>query len=119
MYLYIEMWNVTGKWIDLSKEKRRELMENMQDRITGLKDNGVENLGWALNDEHTHYRSQYRYVTVWKMPSLDNVETLEENLKKVGWYDYFSQANTRGEIISQKEAIDFLVNLEAESTSLT
>lgn len=119
MYLYIEMWNVTGKWIDLSKEERRELMTNMQDRITGLKENGVENLGWALNDEHTNYRSQYRYVTVWKMPSLDNVETLEANLKKVGWYDYFSQANTRGKIISQKEAIDFLVNLEAESTSLT
>lgn len=119
MYLYIEMWNVTGKWMDLSKDKRRELMDNMQKRITGLKEKDVENLGWALNDEHTHYRSDYRYVTVWKMPSIKNVETLEKNLKEVGWYDYFSQANTRGEIISQKKAIDFLVDLEAESTSLT
>ncbi|WP_300433619.1 DUF6616 family protein [Christiangramia sp.] len=119
MYLYIEMWNVTTKWMKLDHEKRRKLMDDMHGRIKNMKASGVENLGWSRNDEHTPYRSDYRYMTVWKMPSKAEVEVLESNLEKVGWYEYFSQANSRGEIISQKEAIDFLVDIEETSTSLT
>jgi len=119
MYLYIEMWNVTTKWMKLDHDERRKLMDNMHGRIKNMKASGVENLGWARNDEHTPYRSDYRYMTVWKMPSVEEVKVLESNLEKVGWYDYFSQANSRGEIISQDNAIDFLVNIEETSTSMS
>jgi hypothetical protein len=119
MYLYIEMWNVTTKWMKLDHEDRRKLMGEMHGRIETMKSNGVENLGWARNDEHTPYRSDYRYMTVWKMPSKEAVEMLETNLEKVGWYDYFSQANSRGELITEKNAIDFLVDIKESSTSLT
>lgn len=117
MYLYVEMWNVTRKWLKLSKEERREVFNKMEARIEDMKSRGVENLGWARNDEHTPYRSDYRYFTVWKMPSKDEVENLEENLKEAGWYNYFSQANSRGEVISHKEALDFLINIKETSTS--
>ncbi|MFD1094453.1 DUF6616 family protein [Salegentibacter chungangensis] len=117
MYLYVEMWNVTHKWMKLSKEERRKVLDNMEDRIAEMKDTGVENVGWARNDEHTPYRSPYRYMTVWKMPSEAEVKTLEDNLKNVGWYNYFSQANSRGELVSRREAIDFMVDLEETSTS--
>lgn len=119
MYLYIEMWNVTTRWMELDHDERRKLMNKMHERISDMKTSGVENLGWARNDEHTPYRSDYRYMTVWKMPSKHDVEILESNLKKVGWYDYFSQANSRGEIISQEDAINFLVDIEETSTSLS
>jgi len=119
MYLYIEMWNVTTKWMELSHDERRKLMDDMHGRIKDMRASGVENLGWARNDEHTPYRSDYRYMTVWKMPSKTEVEALENNLKKVGWYDYFSQANSRGEMILQEDAIDFLVNIEENSTSIS
>ncbi len=119
MYLYIEMWNVTTKWMKLEHDERRKLMDDMRSRIKDMKSSGVENLGWARNDEHTPYRSDYRYMTVWKMPSEKEVEALESNLKNVGWYDYFSQANSRGKLISQDEAIDFLIDIEESSTSLT
>ncbi len=118
MYLYVEMWNVTEKWMELSKEKRRSLMDDMEERIKNLKAKGFENLGWALNDEHTHYRSDYMYFTVWKIPSEKEVPLLEDTLKRVGWYDYFSQANSRGKLLSQSQAIDFLINLEKTTTSL-
>ena len=118
MYLYIEMWNVTTKWMKLSHEERKKLMDDMKSRISNMKASGVVNLGWARNDEHTPYRSDYRYMTVWKMPSISEVELLEENLKKAGWYGYFSQANSRGQMISQDEAIDFLVDIEESSTSM-
>lgn len=119
MYLYIEMWNVTTKWMELGHEERRKLMDNMHGRIKNMKASGVVNLGWARNDEHTPYRSDYRYMTVWKMPSVEEVKVLESNLEKVGWYEYFSQANSRGEILSQTDAIDFLVDIEENSTSLS
>lgn len=117
MYLYIEMWNVTQKWMKLSKEDRRKVLDKMEERVADLKDRGVENIGWARNDEHTPYRSDYRYMTVWKMPSKDEVELLEKNLKTVGWYDYFSQANSRGELLSRKEAIDYMIALEETSST--
>lgn len=118
MYVYIEMWNVTTEWMKLDHQKRREMMDNMHQRIDEMKSSGVENLGWALNDEHTPYRSNYRYMTIWKLPSIDEVKVLESNLERVGWYNYFSQANSRGELIAQDKAIDFLVNIEENSTSV-
>ncbi len=118
MYLYIEMWNVTNKWMNLPREERKSLMEDMQGRVKEMKSSGIENLGWALNDEHTPYRSDYRYLAVWKMPSIKEVELLESNLKKVGWYEYFSQANSRGEMVDQAKAIEFMIDLKANSTSI-
>jgi hypothetical protein len=112
------MWNVTPKWMKLPKEERRKVFDAMEARITEMKSRGVENLGWARNDELTPYRSDYRYFTIWKMPSIEDVKTLEENLKQAGWYKYFSQANSRGEMINRDRAIDFLVNLEETSTSM-
>lgn len=118
MYLYIEMWNVTQKWMDLSKEDRRAYFDQVENGMKELMEAGVENLGWAMNDEHTPYRSDYRYMAVWKMPSLEYVEKLEKAVAGAGWHDYFSQANTRGEIIPLPKAIDNLINLEEHSTSL-
>lgn len=117
MYLYIEMWNVTREWLKLSVEERREVFNNMEGRIKEMKNLGVKNLGWARNDEHTPYRSDYRYMTVWKMPSIKEAEMLEENLNRAGWYKYFSQVNSRGEIVAGEKVVDFLINLEETSTS--
>lgn len=118
MYLYVELWNVTKEWMDLSKEERQDYMKNVGGAIDELKNAGVENLGWALNDEHTPYRSDYRYMAVWKLPSLEAVESLEKGIEEAGWHKYFSQVNSRGKIMPLNEAVDFLVNLEKKSTSI-
>lgn len=81
-------------------------------------DNGVEVTGWAMNDEHTPYRSDYRYMAVWKIPSLELVETLEKAVADAGWHNYFTQVNARGQIIPLDQAIDNLINLKAQSTSI-
>lgn len=117
MYLYIEMWNVKRPWLKLSPEERRKVFKKMEERIAEMRSRGVENLGWARNDEHTPYRSDYRYMTVWKMPSKEEAKILEKNLQDAGWYDYFSQANSRGEVISRDEAIEFIINIKETSTS--
>lgn len=118
MYLYVELWNVTQKWMDLSKEERRSFLSQVNNGIKELTNAGVENVGWAMNDEHTPHRSDYRYMAVWKMPSRDYVEKLEKAVSDSGWYDCFSQANSRGEIIPLNQALEFLINLEANATGI-
>lgn len=118
MYLYIELWNVTQEWMDLSKEDRRNYFDKVGVGIKDLMEQGVENIGWGMNDEHTPYRSDYRYMAVWKMPSLDYVKKLEKAVADAGWHDYFSQVNSRGKIIPLSQAIDTLINLESHSTSI-
>lgn len=118
MYLYVEQWNVSKKWMDLSKEERRDYMNQVKSAITEMSSGGLENLGWAMNDEHTPYRSDYRYMAVWKLPNLEAVEQLEKGIDQAGWHDYFSQVNSRGKLMPLNEALDFLVNLDKNSTSI-
>lgn len=119
MYLYVEQWNVTQTWMDLSKEDRRAYMNKVGEAINDMKKDGVENLGWAMNDEHTPYRSDYRYMAIWKLPSLEHAKKFEHGVEEADWHKYFNQVNSRGEIMPLHEAIDFLVNLEEHSTSIT
>ena len=118
MYLYVELWNVTQEWMNLSKDERREFFEKAKVELQQLQQAGVENLGWAMNDEHTPYRSDYRYMAVWKMPSEEYVKKLEESVEAMGWYKYFSQQNSRGKIMELPQAMEFLINLEENSSSL-
>lgn len=118
MYLYVELWNVTQKWMDLSKEERADFFNKAGAEIEQLMNAGVEVTGWAMNDEHTPYRSDYRYMAVWKIPSIELVEKLEQAVADSGWHDYFSQVNARGKIIPLNNAIENLINLEKQSTSI-
>ncbi|MGI0106108.1 DUF6616 family protein [Salinimicrobium sp. WS361] len=118
MYLYVEQWNVTKDWMDLSKEDRRAYMNKVKGAIDEMSRGGVENVGWAMNDEHTPYRSDYRYFAIWKLPNLEAVEQFEDGIEEAHWHKYFSQVNTRGKLLSLNEAMDFLVNLEKHSTSI-
>ena len=118
MYLYVEQWNVTEDWMNLSKEERRNYMKKVSGAIDEMSKAGVENLGWALNDEHTPYRSDYRYLALWKLPSLDLVEKFEKGIEEANWHKYFSQVNSRGKIMPLNEAVDYLVNLEKDTTSI-
>ncbi|WP_424492868.1 DUF6616 family protein [Salinimicrobium sp. GXAS 041] len=118
MYLYVELWNVTQEWMDLSKEDRRAYMSKVSGGMKELSAQGIENVGWAMNEEHTPYRSDYRYMAVWKMPSLDHVERLEKAVEEAGWHKYFSQVNARGQVIPLSQAMENLINLEKHSTGL-
>lgn len=118
MYLYVEQWNVTQKWMNLSKDQRRDYMAKVAEKMGDLEKAGIENLGWFLNDEHTPHRSDYRYTAVWKFPTVEDVKKFEKGIDEAEWHKYFSQENSRGEIIPFNKAIDFLVNLEKRATSL-
>ena len=106
MYLYVELWNVTQKWMDLSKEDRADFFNKAGAGIEQLMNAGVEVTGWAMNDEHTSYRSDYRYMAAWKMTYINLVENLARPVADLSWHDYFSQVNASGNICTRINAYD-------------
>ncbi len=60
---------------------------------------GAEILGCAINDNDSSERIDYRYMAVWKIPSKSFSEQLESSTKKIGFLDYFEQANFSGQLI--------------------
>lgn len=112
MQLYVELWQAQPKWLALSVAERQEYFEKVGSELQKLTEAGVELVGFAINDEDTPYRGDYRYLAVWKMPSREQVEMLEASVQQAGWHDYFEQINARGELISPPQALEHMANLE-------
>lgn len=111
-HLYVELWNPKQAWLDLNTEERQEFFAKVGGEIQKLTGAGIEVLGFALNDEETPYRSDHKYIAVWKMPSKDHVKMLEDSVSQAGWYDYFEQANARGQLIAPPVALEDMVKLK-------
>jgi len=111
MHLYVEIWKARPKWLALSGDERKQYFDGIGAEIQKLVDTGVEIVGFAINDEETPHRSNYRYLAVWKMPSLEQVEMLESSVERAGWHEYFEQENARGELIPPPQALEDMANL--------
>ena len=109
MHLYVELWKPRQRWLDLPEAERREYVEQVGPGIRQLTDAGVELVGFALNDEDTPHRSDYRYLAVWKMPGREQVDMLEQILEEAGWHEHFEQVNARGELVPPPEALADMV----------
>ncbi|MBZ9731150.1 nuclear transport factor 2 family protein [Salegentibacter sp. JZCK2] len=111
-HLYVELWNPKQAWLDLSTEERQSFFSKVGGEIEKLTGAGVEVLGFAVNDKETPNRSDHKYIAVWKMPSKDHVEMLENSVSQAGWYDYFEQVNARGELISPPAVLEDMIKLK-------
>lgn len=111
-HLYVELWNPKQAWMVLSAEERQDFFDKVGGEIQNLTKEGIEILGFAVNDEETPYRSDHKYIAVWRMPSKKLVEMLEESVSRAGWYNYFEQVNARGELITPPAALEDMVELK-------
>lgn len=111
-HLYVELWNPKQAWMDLSAEERQAFFDKVGGEIQKLTEEGIEIVGFAVNDDETPYRSDHKYMAVWKMPSKEHVEMLEESVSQAGWYNYFEQVNARGELLSPPAALEDMVKFE-------
>jgi uncharacterized protein (TIGR02246 family) len=112
-HLYVELWNPTQAWLDLSPEDRKAYFTKVGGEIQKLTGAGVEVLGFAVNDndKETPHRSDHRYVAVWEMPSKEQVKMLEDSVSQAGWYNYFEQVNARGKLVSPPTALEDMISL--------
>ena len=111
MHLYIELWKPRQKWLDLSEQERQRYVQQVGPGIGQLAEAGVELVGFAINDEDTPYRSDYRYLAVWKMPGQEQVDLLEKILEEAAWHEHFEQVNARGEAVPPPEVLGDMVGL--------
>ncbi|MEM7352831.1 MAG: DUF6616 family protein [Acidobacteriota bacterium] len=112
MHLYVELWNARPKWLALSVAERQDYFEKVGGEIQKLTETGVELVGFAINDEDTPHRGDYRYLALWKMPTLEQVEMLEASVQQAGWHEYFEQINARGEWMAPPQALADMASLE-------
>lgn len=109
MYLYVELWKPRQKWLEMSEKAREEYVAGIGPDIERLTNQGVEILGFAVNDEETPHRAEYRYLAAWKMPDKSLVEDLEAAVEAAGFHDYFEQVNARGGLMSPEEAMGDMI----------
>ncbi len=109
--LYVELWNAKPAWLALSEKERSEYFEKVGSEIEKLMKEGIELVGFALNDQETPHRSDYRYIAAWTLPSKDHVDMLEESVYEAGWYRYFDQVNARGELVPPPVALGDMIKL--------
>jgi hypothetical protein len=60
MHLYVELWKARPEWLALSVEERQKYFDKVGTEIQKLTEAGVEVVGFAINDDDTPHRSNYR-----------------------------------------------------------
>ena len=108
MHLFIELWNATQAWRDLSQEERGAYAEKVGAGMAQLAEAGVEVIGWGFAEDREH-PSGYDAFAVWRMPSGAEVDTFERTVTEAGWYEYFEQVNVAGDVRQPAEVMEQLV----------
>jgi hypothetical protein len=111
MYLYVETWQPTHEWLELSKEERANYVTAVGGAIKQLADAGVEIIGWGLNDNDTDHHNGFDYFAVWRFPNKDIIKQFEATVTAAGWYNYFAQVNCSGLLTSPHDVLGHSITL--------
>jgi hypothetical protein len=111
MYLFVELWKPKQAWLDLSTAERAAYFEPLGPVIGGLVEQGLDIIGWSINDAVTDMRGDYTYIGAYRMPNLEFAETFEKTVRSVGWYDYFEQINARGPLMAPPDVLGHSIGL--------
>lgn len=111
MHLYAELWNVRPEWLNLDQGERQSFVDSIGPGMQSLLAQGIELLGFALNDDDTPHRSPHQYLALWRMDDAAQAATLERVVDEADWHRYFDQVNARGEVLAPPEALAHIVAL--------
>lgn len=98
-YLCAQLWTPTSRWLALSEEERYEFLDDIASEVTDMTENGIEILGFAINDADTPGGDDYRYLAMWKLPDKDHLQRLEKITATADWSEYFDAITVRGELV--------------------
>jgi hypothetical protein len=99
MYLYVELWNARPAWRALPLAEREAFFTTVGQRLEAELAAGSELVGVAVNDAATPRRADYQFLAVWKLAEA-RVPDFEATWERIGWHDYFEQANARGALLA-------------------
>jgi hypothetical protein len=95
-YLFVEMYNYNDTWRNETPLARGEFVARLVDVIAALPEQGIDVLGYAVNDLDTDRRAAYDFFCVYRVASQATQRAFEDNIRAAGWYRYFEQHNLSG-----------------------
>lgn len=116
MHLYAELWNVRPEWSALGHAERTSYVASIGPGMEALLAQGVELVGFAVNDEDTPLRSPHQYLALWRMADAAQAAALEATVEAAGWHHFFDQVNARGEVLAPPDALAHMVALPRSDT---
>lgn len=105
MECYIELWKEKEIWKKLPKNEKESYLNQIGPHMTELLGKDVEIVGWGTNKPSTVSRADFDFFAVWKFPDCETMEEFETAIATAGWYNYFSQINVSGELVSPEDVI--------------
>ena len=111
MKMYLELWNATPAWKELSQEERGNYMGQLGPAIQQLMESGVEIISWGFNDADTFKRAGYDFFAVWKFPDEQTAQGFEKMVEGAGWYTYFEQVNVMGDASTPQDIIGKMIGM--------
>ncbi len=110
MHTFIELWNTTDRWLELSTEQRKDFMEQVGTGVQQLTEAGVETLGWGLARPDVDAPAPYRFFAIWQAPDAGALDVLQRAVADSGWYEYFEQINTAGQLQTPDDVVGMLIH---------
>jgi len=112
MYTVIEQWTPRREFLDASPEEREALFAQVGAAMPELEAAGVTCLGWSRTLPTAH-STEHDWVAVWQMTDTAAVDRFFEAVEAAGWYGWFDQVNTVGQLVPVPEVIGQLMGLSA------
>jgi hypothetical protein len=110
MYTVIEQWTPRSEFLDASPEEREALFGAVGAELPRLEAAGVTCLGWSAT-EPVPNGTAHGWVAVWQMTDSAAVTQFFEAVEAAGWYEYFDQDNTLGELVPVPQVLEQLMRL--------
>ncbi|MFJ4973609.1 DUF6616 family protein [Streptomyces sp. NPDC088755] len=110
MHTFVELFRAKDEWLDLPVAERETFLSDVASRMAVLDELGAEVIGWG-SSEPIDRDAGYPFFAVWRMPSTAVAERFAQELEAAGWYAYFQQINTTGELQSPPEVLARLAQL--------
>jgi len=98
-YLCAQLWTPTPRWLALSEDERYGFLDELAVEVNEMTADGVDILGFAINDGGSAPQDAHRYIAMWKLPSETHLQRLEETVSESDWGEYFDQVMVRGELV--------------------
>ena len=112
MHLYVELWKARPAWLALAAADRSAWVSNLYPSSREPTSANVELIGFAVTDADAPHGTDYPYMAVWRVSSLQAVQEFEAQRQASGWHDYFEQVNARGELQPTAQVLDHMARAE-------
>ncbi|WAJ42534.1 haloalkane dehalogenase [Mycobacterium sp. Aquia_216] len=103
--IFVELYKYRQEWIDLGVAERESFVGRLAGALVGLQAQGVEVLGYGVNDLDTDRRAAYDFFSVYRVPDVQIQRLFEAGIAASGWYDYFDQINVSGAALTPAGAL--------------